>query len=174
MEIIIDSLISNKELSFLIFFCAEMWQKQLKKCNKYKLVIFLDERRFSFASFLHLFIQVPSLTHSALLWDYLGTSWGLPWDYLATIRRPPVQYFFCFLRRWPLLGDHYETTRWLLSDYWANNIRICNCTYIFTENVIWSGFISHLMAFVKMFQKTLMKNVEPTKDTKNAPPLKTW
>ena len=42
-----------------------------------------------------------------------------------------------------------------------------------TENVIWSGFISHLLAFVKMFQKTLMKNVEPTKDTKNAPPLET-
>ena len=45
-----------------------MGHKQLKKCSKYKFVIFLDEkRRFSFANFLHLLIQVPSLTHSEMV-----------------------------------------------------------------------------------------------------------
>ena len=109
--------------SHSFFSVVNMGHKQLKKCSKYKLVIFLDEkRRFSFANFLHLLIQVPSLTHSALLWDYLGTSWGLPWDYLATIRRPPVEYFFAswggpvdYLGAtwWPL-WNQWEATQWLL------------------------------------------------------------
>ena len=106
----------------------------------------------------------------ALREDYLGTAWRQLGDHqLNTFLLPEVVLWTI----WGLLGDHYETNGRLLSDYWANNIRICNRTYIFTENVIWSGFISHLLAFVKMFQKTLMKNVEPTKDTKNAPPLET-
>ena len=44
-----------------------MGHKRLKKCSKYKMVIILDEKqRFSFANFLYLFIQVPSLTHGAM------------------------------------------------------------------------------------------------------------
>ena len=44
-----------------------MGYKLLKKRSKYELRIFLDEKqRFSFANFLHIFIQGSSLTHSAL------------------------------------------------------------------------------------------------------------
>ena len=135
MEIIIDNLISNKELSFLIFSVLNMWHKQLKKCNKYKLVIFLDERRFSFANFLHHFIQVTSLTHSAFgfgtTWalreDYLGTTWRQLGDHQLNTFLLPEEVLWTI---WGLLGDHYETNGRLLSDYWANNILFCNCTYI--------------------------------------------
>ena len=51
-----------------IFSVVNMGYKLLKKRSKYELRIFLDEKqRFSFANFLHLFIQGSSLTYSALL-----------------------------------------------------------------------------------------------------------
>ena len=44
-----------------------LYYKQLKKCSKYKLVMFLDEKqRFSFANFCA-FFQVPFFTHSELI-----------------------------------------------------------------------------------------------------------
>ena len=50
-----------------IFSVVNMGYEILKQRSKYKLRIFLDEKqRFSFANFLHLFIQVPPLTHSAM------------------------------------------------------------------------------------------------------------
>ena len=49
------------------FVVANMEHKQLKKCSKYKLVVFLDEKQmFSFANFCT-FFQVPSFTHSELI-----------------------------------------------------------------------------------------------------------
>ena len=51
-----------------IFSVVNMGYKLLKKRSKYEVRIFLDEKqRFSVANFLHLFIQVPPLTHSALV-----------------------------------------------------------------------------------------------------------
>ena len=51
------------------FFSVEnLGHQELKKSSKYELVIFLDEKpRFTFANFLHLFIQGPPLTHSAMM-----------------------------------------------------------------------------------------------------------
>ena len=49
------------------FLCGNMGHKELKKSSKYKLVIFLDEKqRFTFASFLHIFIKGAPLTPSAI------------------------------------------------------------------------------------------------------------
>ena len=61
-----------------------MGHKRLKKCSKYKMVIILDEKRmFSFANFLHLFIQGPPLTLSALvtqLKSFPGRQKGKAWE----------------------------------------------------------------------------------------------
>ena len=59
--------------------------------------------------------------------DYLGTTWRQLGDHqLNTFLLPEVVLWTI----WGLLGDHYETNGRLLSDYWANNILFCNCTYI--------------------------------------------
>ena len=43
-------------------------------------MIFLDEKpRFTFVNFLHLFIQGPPLTHSALHWYSFDKVWYLQW-----------------------------------------------------------------------------------------------
>ena len=50
-----------------------MGHQELKRRCKYELVIFFYEKpRFTFANFLHLFIQGPPLTHSALF-DQIDT-----------------------------------------------------------------------------------------------------
>ena len=62
------------------FFSVEnLGHQELKKSSKYELVIFLDEKpRFTFANFLHLFIQGPPLTLCALYhWrQRQGQIWG--------------------------------------------------------------------------------------------------
>ena len=69
-----------------LFSVANMGHQELKKSSKYELVIFLDERpRFTFANFLHLFIQGSSLTHSALVSElFLFSLYALSspcWDF---------------------------------------------------------------------------------------------
>ena len=55
------------------FFSVEnLGHEELKKSSKYELLFFLDEKpRVTFANFLHLCIQGPPLTHSAM-WRYTG------------------------------------------------------------------------------------------------------
>ena len=52
-------------------------------------MIFLDEKpRFTFANFLHLFIQGPPLTHSAMVGDVFGDSGKPCWVMVMGDPRP--------------------------------------------------------------------------------------
>ena len=57
----------RNKINNLKFHDEASWPCLTEKCNKYELVIFYEKLRFAFANCLQILIQVPFLTHSAMI-----------------------------------------------------------------------------------------------------------